>query len=246
VDDVPTMLLKIRHHAAFRQGAADLLPIALGIGAWGMMTGVAMVKSGMSVLEAVVMTLLVYAGSSQLAAMPLIAAGAPLWVIWATGFCVNLRFVVFSAHMRHYLMHWPLLARLVNGYFLTDNSYAVFIKKYPHPATGRRERLEQMAYWSGACFVNWACWIAASLLGIALTHLIPTSWGLGFAGILALLGILCALAGSRLHIVSAAAAGVAALVFYALPLRLNIVVAIALAVMICLLLERMQPEPRHD
>jgi predicted branched-subunit amino acid permease len=30
------------------------------------------------------MTLLVYAGSSQLAAIPLIVAGAPAWVIWAT------------------------------------------------------------------------------------------------------------------------------------------------------------------
>lgn len=211
-----------------------------------MMTGVAMVKSGMSVLEAVVMTLMVYAGSSQLASMPLIAAGAPLWVVWATGFCVNLRFVVFSAHMRNYLMHLPLLSRLINGYFLTDNSYAVFVKKYPVAAKGPRQRLEQLAYWSGACFVNWVCWIAASLLGIALTHLIPTSWGLGFAGILALLGILCALAGSRLHLVSAAAAGAAALVFYALPLRLNIVVAIALAVLICLLLDRQRTELAHD
>jgi predicted branched-subunit amino acid permease len=54
----------------------------------------------MSVVEAVAMTLFVYAGSSQLAAIPLIVAGAPAWVIWATGFCVNLRFVVFSLHLR--------------------------------------------------------------------------------------------------------------------------------------------------
>jgi predicted branched-subunit amino acid permease len=62
------------------------------------MTGVAMVKSGLSGLEAVLMTLIVYAGSAQLAAVPMIAAGAPLWVILAAAFCVNLRFVVFSAH----------------------------------------------------------------------------------------------------------------------------------------------------
>ena len=224
----------------------DLLPIALGIGAWGMMTGVAMVKSGMSVFEAIAMTMLVYAGSSQLAALPLIAAGAPLWVIWATGFCVNLRFVVFSAHLRQYLMHLPTLPRLMAGYFFTDNSYAVFIRKYPKPATTRRDRIEQMAYWSGVCFVTWSCWIAASLIGVALSHVIPTSWGLGFAGILALVGILCALAGSRLHLVSAAAAGTAALVFYTLPLRLNIVTAIAMAVAICLMLDRFNTEPAHD
>ena len=50
------------------------------------MTGVAMVQSGMSTVEALAMTLLVFAGSSQLAAIPLIAASAPVWVILATSF----------------------------------------------------------------------------------------------------------------------------------------------------------------
>ena len=82
------------------------------------------------------MTLLVYAGSSQLAAIPLIVAGAPAWVIWATGFCVNLRFVVFSLHLRAYLMHLPRWRRLVNGFLTADMSYALFTQ--PLPAAGRR------------------------------------------------------------------------------------------------------------
>ena len=78
-------------HAEFRRGAGDLLSVAPGFAAWGMMTGVAMVNSGMSVVEATLMTLLVFAGSAQLAAIPLIVAGAPVWVILAAAFCVNLR-----------------------------------------------------------------------------------------------------------------------------------------------------------
>lgn len=58
-----------------------MLGTSLGIAAWGLVTGVAMVKSGMSVPVAVVMSLLVYAGSAQLAVIPLLAAGAPLWVV---------------------------------------------------------------------------------------------------------------------------------------------------------------------
>jgi predicted branched-subunit amino acid permease len=238
--DCKNMFPRIYRHPHFRQGCLDLLPIALGIGAWGMMTAVAMVKSGMTPAEATLMTLLVYAGSSQLAAIPLLAAGAPLWVIWATSFCVNLRFVVFSAHLRGYMMHMPLWRRLLSGYFMTDNNYAVFTKRYPLPARSARGRVEQHAYFAGACFVNWACWITASLLGIGLTHAIPTHWGLGFAGLLALLGIMCALAGSRMHVLSAISAAVAALLFYSLPLRLNIVTGIAIAVAVCLLMERFQ------
>ena len=63
------------------------------------------------------------------------------------------------------------------------------------------------------------------------------SWGLGFAGILALLGIMCSLASSKLRVVSAGVAGAAAVVAYALPLKMNILVAIASAVALCLIVE---------
>ena len=71
----------LRRQPGFRAGMRDMASAALGIGAWGLMTGVAMVKSDMSVLEAVAMTLFVYAGSSQLAAIPLLAAGAPAGLV---------------------------------------------------------------------------------------------------------------------------------------------------------------------
>jgi hypothetical protein len=45
---------------------------------------------------------------------------------------------------------------------------------------------------------------------VALANFIPTSWGLGFAGILCLVGILCSLASTRMRVVSAAVAGAAA------------------------------------
>lgn len=236
-------LSHLRRHPAFRQGMRDVSPQSPGIAAWGMMTGVAMVKSGMSVFEAVAMTMTVFAGSSQLAAIPLIVAGAPAWVILATGFCVNLRFVVFSLHLRPFLMHLPLWQRLGHGYMTADLSYVLFTRKYHHPGQTPAEKLEQEAYLAGNDFLNWLSWIVASLLGIALANIIPTAWGLGFAGILCLLGVQCSLASSRLRIVSALVAGVAAVLAYALPLRLNIVFAIAVAVILCLSAERFRPRP---
>ncbi|BCO29402.1 hypothetical protein MIZ03_4325 [Rhodoferax lithotrophicus] len=224
-------------HPAFARGIRDMASVSPGLAAWGLMTGVAMVKSGMSPFEAVAMSLLVFAGSSQLAAMPLIAVGAPVWVILSTSFCVNLRFVVFSAHLRPYLMHLPLRWRLLHGYLTADMSYVLFTRHYHHPPVTELERREQMAYLSGGSLFNWISWQSASLLGIALTNVIPTHWGLGFAGILALLGVGCSLASSHLRRVSAGVAGMAAVVAYALPLKLNIVVAIASAVALCLIIE---------
>lgn len=224
-------------HPAFARGIRDMASVSPGLAAWGLMTGVAMVKSGMSPFEAVAMSLLVFAGSSQLAAMPLIAVGAPVWVILSTSFCVNLRFVVFSAHLRPYLMHLPLRWRLLHGYLTADMSYVLFTRHYHHPPVTELERREQLAYLSGGSLFNWISWQSASLLGIALTNVIPTHWGLGFAGILALLGVGCSLASSHLRRVSAGVAGMAAVVAYALPLKLNIVVAIASAVALCLIIE---------
>lgn len=239
-------LPSVHRHPAFRDGTRATAGVAPGIAAWGLMTGVAMVKSGMSVVEAVAMTLLVYAGSSQLAAIPLLVAGAPAWVILATGFCVNLRFVVFSLHLRSYLIHMPRWRRLLNGYFTADLSYALFTHQFPQPAQHADGQATQEAFLAGNYFVTWASWIAASLAGVALGNLVPAHWGLGFAGVLCLLGILCSLANTPLRVLAGAVAGAAAVAAYALPLKLNIVVAIAVAVLLCFWLEgRVPPRLRR-
>ncbi len=230
-----------RRHTEFWDGIRDQGSVAMGIAAWGLMTGVAMVQSGQSALEALLMTLIVYAGSAQLAAVPMIAAGAPLWVILAAAFCVNLRFVVFSAHLRPYLMHLPRWQRLATGYVTGDLSYVFFARRYPIPGRTAAELSQQQAYLAGNCAVNYLAWMIASVIGIALAKAIPTEWGLGFAGILALLGVLSSLASSPLRIVSAGVAGAAAVAAWALPLKLNILVAIACAVALCLLLEQTPP-----
>jgi len=233
-------------HPAFNEAARGMLPLATGIAAWGLMTGVAMVKSGMSVFEALAMTFLVYAGSSQLAAIPLIVAGAPLWVILATSFCVNLRFVVFSLHLRPYMMHMPRWRRLLNGYLTADMSYAMFTRRFPAPGTTPEAWREEEAFLSGNYFVTWTSWMGASVVGIVLGNLIPTSWGLGFAGVLCLVGITCSLANTPLRRLAAVIAGAAAVTTYALPLKLNIVAAILIAVAVSFWLERRTPPAARE
>jgi len=228
----------IRRQPEFRQGVRDMSSVAVGIGAWGLMTGVAMLKSGMSVFESVAMTLLVYAGSSQLAAIPLLMAGAPAWVILATGFCVNLRFVVFSLHLRPYLMHMPRWRRITHGYLTADMSYALFTRKYAQPPLTRAEEQAQEAYLTGNYCVTWCAWMGMSLLGIGLANMIPQSWGLGFAGVLSLVAIVCSMATTRLRLLAVLIASATAVAAYALPLKLNIVAAIGVAVLACFWLEK--------
>jgi predicted branched-subunit amino acid permease len=235
------VLKSVHGHPAFREGMRATLSVAPGIAAWGLMTGVAMVKSGMSVVEAVAMTLFVYAGSSQLASIPLIVAGAPAWVIWATGFCVNLRFVVFSLHLREYLMHLPRWRRMVNGFLTADLSYALFTSRFARAPETPGEEREQESFLAGNYFVTWTSWVGASLAGIALANAIPSAWGLGFAGVLCLVGVLASLTNTPLRILAAAVASAVAVAAYALPFKLNIVAAIGVAVVLCFWMEGRMP-----
>jgi predicted branched-subunit amino acid permease len=220
-------------HPEFRRGAREMAEITPGIAAWGLITGVAMVKAGLSVPLAVLMSLLVYAGTAQLAVLPLMAGGAPLWVVWATAACVNLRFVIFSAQWRPYLTGYPRAERLAMTYFTADLNYVIFMRRFPVAEPSP----EQRPYFWGGTMVNWSSWQLPSLAGIALGETIPAGWGIGFAGTLALIGLTCSLLVDRASLVAAAVAGCAAVAAYALPLKLNIVVAIAAAVAIGLLVD---------
>lgn len=215
----------------------DMSGIAIGIGAWGLVTGMAMIQSGLGLPLSLAMSLLVFAGSAQLATMPLIAAGAPLWVVWATAACVNLRFVIFSASWRPYLRVYPLAQRLRIAYFTADLNYVMFMRRFPEA----RPSAAQMPYFWGGAITNWSSWQLSSLAGIFLADAIPSHWGIGFAGTLALLGLTASLLSDRSTWVAAGASGCAAVAAYALPLKLNIVVAIAAAVAIGLLIDHTAP-----
>lgn len=211
----------------------------MGLAVWGLITGVTMVKSGLSPAMAVFMSLAVYAGSAQLAALPLMASGAPVWVVWAAAVCVNLRFVVFSAQWRPYFSGYPLAQRARLAYFTADLNYVLFMRRFPEP----KPAPEQLPYFWGGIAVNWFSWQTMSMLGIFLGDLVPSAWGLGFAGTVTLIALMCSMLSDRASRVAAAVAGCAAVAAYALPLKLNILVAIAAAVAIGLLIDHTTPKP---
>jgi predicted branched-subunit amino acid permease len=184
------------------------------------------------------MTLVVYAGSAQLAALPLLAAGAPLWVIWATAFCMNLRFVIFSAHWRKYFGHLPRGRRLALMYLAADLNYVLFVRRFPDPVPAP----EHLPYFLGSVTWSWLSWQIPALLGIVLADRVPTDWGLGFAGVLALLGLAYSTLSGRNSWIASGLAAAAAVAAFQLPLKLNVVVAIAVGVAVGMLLDRRWPD----
>lgn len=232
-------------HGAFRLGVRDMSSPAIGIAAWGLVTGVAMVKSGLSIPVALAMSLLVFAGSAQLAVIPLLAAGAPMWVLWATAACVNLRFLILSAQWRPYWGHLPRPQRLRMAYFAADLNFVQFMRRFPRP----EPHPDQSPYFWGGATLTWSAWQLPSIAGIFLGDRVPGHWGLGFAGILVLIGLVGSMLTDRATWAAAAVAALTAVGAYALPLKLNILVAIAAAVAIGLVIDHTTPravQPEED
>ena len=221
----------------FSRGVRGMLPFAPGVAAWGLVTGVAMVESGMGTGYAVLASLVIYAGSAQLATLPLLAAGAPLAVVLGAAFCVNLRFVLYSAQWRAVFEPLPRWQRLALGFFAADLNLIAFQRDWPQgaPAPG------QVRYFVGGAALVWGAWQIASIGGCLLAGAIPTAWGLGFAGTLAMLGVTWGLIRDRVTVLAALTAATAAVAAFALPLKLNIVVAIAAAVAAGLVADRARP-----
>jgi predicted branched-subunit amino acid permease len=210
----------------FREGAAEALPMAIGIAAWGLVAGVAMAKSGMGVPLAIFMSLVVYAGSAQIASLPLIAAGAPAWVVWATTLCVCLRFMAFSFHYRPYFTHLTARQRLACSFLMGDTNFALFFRRYSAPTRDQ----QHVDYFLGSAVVTFAVWQVSIVTGIVAGAGIPATWGLEFAGTMALLALTCTQLRSPTTWVASIVAACAAVAAYALPLKMNILVAIAAAI----------------
>ncbi|WP_053076809.1 AzlC family ABC transporter permease [Caenimonas sp. SL110] len=221
-----SQFIALTRRPLFREGVRDGAPMAIGIFAWGLVAGVAMAKSGMGVPLALFMSIVTYAGSAQIAALPLIASGAPVWVVCATCLCVCLRFLAFGFHYRPYFAHLPRGRRLAMSYLIGDSNFAVFARRFESPEPG--VRYEQ--YFLGSALITFVAWQVSITIGIVAGSAIPTSWGLGFAGTMALLAMLCTQLRSPSTWVAALVAACAAVAAYALPLKLNILVAIAAAV----------------
>jgi len=223
-DPAQHMSTVTEHHdpELWREGLKTGLPTLFGIAAWGMVVGIAMVKSGLTVLQATGMTLFVYAGSAQLASLPLILAHAPIWVVFATGLVVNLRFVIFSALLGPHFAHLPWKQRLVYGYISGDLTVALFLQRFPTtaPMPGK------LSYLQGLMFPNWLSWQTGSLIGIFLGSTIPTAWGLGFAGTLAILCITVPLVVNSAVLCGVIVAAAVSVAASSLPYKLGLLAAV--------------------
>lgn len=234
-------------------GVRDMAPALPAIGIWGVVTGVAMIQSGLTTMQALGMTFIVYAGSAQLVSLPLFAAAVPLPIIWVSAMIVNLRFMIYALGVRPFLRSLSRTRRLVYGVGTVDYLAAAFLRRFDHPPleqplllkddrqVGRYPYLE---YFKGAAITGWCVWQTGSIAGILLAQWIPPAWGLEFVATLALLAMLLPLVTDRPGLVCVAVASLVSVLLAHLPLNLGLLAAVLAAVAAAMLVEG--PRRGHD
>lgn len=210
---------------AFRRGVRDAVPLLLGIVPFGLVAGIAAVNAGFGLPTAVGLSLVVFAGASQIAALELLGQSAPLSVVVATAVVINLRYLMYSASIAPYFREFTARWKAVLAYVLTDQAYAISVASY------RSDRaVDRKWYYLGAAVTLWVVWQVTTVAGVLLGTGVPDAWGLEFAIPLVFLAILVPAIEDRPSAVAAAVGGALAVLGAGLPLNLGLLVGAAVGI----------------
>ncbi len=215
------------------EGVRLVGPSLPGLISWGVVSGIALVKSGLTVTQALGMTWVVFSGTAQLAALPLIASGASYLMIAFTIALTNLRFLVYSASISRDLRRLRSPLRALLGYLTTDNGLAIY--QMSDPANRRRQRV---AFIMGCNTPVWVGWQIGSMVGIGLATVLPGSDELSYLGLLAVLAIVVQMTQTRIAFWTVAVAGVIAVIGTNWSMGLGMIAAITAGIVVALGLER--------
>jgi len=219
-------------------GARDTLPMLVGAAPFGVIFGTLAASGPLAAWQGQLMSMSVYAGSSQFIALGLVDAHAGLLVIWFTTLIVNLRHMLYAAALLPQVAGLPARWRWTLGFLLTDETFAVmngYYRRHPHAPLGHW-------YFLGSCLAmygNWQCWTLAGLLfGAAFPRL--QSLGLDFAMVATFIAIVVPQLARLPHFCAALAAGLAAWLLKDLPYKLGLLAAVLAGVAVGTVLLRRQ------
>ena len=219
-------------HRDFIDGARDSLPILLGVVPFALICSVAAVSVGLTPYEAMGMSLIVFAGASQLAVLQLMGQGAVWLVMVLTAWTINLRFSMYSATLAPYLQEEPLHRKAPFAYILSDQAFGVSISRFSN------ELPDNPAwFYYGTATTVWLTWILCAIAGALLGTLIPESWGFDFAFPLSFMALMFAALKDRPTVLAAIVGGVSAVLTKGLPYNLGLILAATLGIAAGLLAE---------
>jgi 4-azaleucine resistance transporter AzlC len=218
----------------FIAGVRAELPILLGVIPFGLIFGVLAIGADLPPTVAQAMSFIVFAGSAQFIAIPLLGAGAATAVLWLTTFIVNVRHMLYSASVAPFTRQLPAGWRWLLAYLLTDEAYVVSILHYNDDTVPDAHK---HYFLLGAGLTLWTTWQISTAVGIFLGAQIPNSWGLDFTLALTFIAMVMPVLKDRPTVAAALAAGVVAVLANPLPYKMGLMLAAVTGIIVGLLIE---------
>jgi len=209
--------------AEFLAGVRAEMPILLGVFPFGLIYGFTAIQAGLPPLAAILMSSIIFAGSAQLITARLIGSGTPGLVIALTAAVVNLRHALYGASIAPYVKHLRPLWRVLIGYLLTDEAYAVAIAYYLK--TDAETHPNRHWYTLGAGVTLWAGWQFSSTFGVLVGGSVPPALGLDFTLALTFIALTIPVLKDRPMLAAAVCAGAVAVLANDLPFKLGLMAA---------------------
>jgi 4-azaleucine resistance transporter AzlC len=197
--------------AARRRLLIDAMGIAASALGFGFVYGLAArEQAGFSPIEAIAMSLIVFGGASQFAAVGYVASGLA-WpaIVLLTGL-LNARHLLYSAALAPWFRDVPLVRRAVAAHLVTDEAFALSVAHFR-----RLGRTDEWGYWVAAIVATLIPWNLATAAGVFLGGQIPdpARFGVDIIFPAAMIGLSVGLITGRRELVAAiVGAGVAVIV----------------------------------
>ncbi len=190
-------------------GIRRAFPIVLGYVPVGFAYGVLATKSGISNLNTVVMSLLVFAGSAQFIAVGMLAASSGAVAVIATTFVVNLRHLLMSASLSPFMGRWSVGQLALFSYQITDETFAMNVSQ-------GKELNDTKAEVFALDTTSQLSWVCGGALGAFASGLIADvkPLGLDFALAGMFIGLLVFQVNSLVKLATALCAGVVGTILY--------------------------------
>ena len=205
----------------FLEGLKDCLPLQIGVVPFGIVFGIVGLDAGLTPLQTFLMSSILFGGASQIVFTQLYASGTPFAILVTTVSAVNLRHILYGIVMSEYLQKLPLKWRLLLGYLLTDEAFAI-----SHQRFTQRHCSESMHYHLlGSGIMLWSCWQISTIIGIIAGPKIPDFFQLSFAVPLTFIAVVVPSLAHFPQIFASLISGCAALVFQFLPFNLWLIIA---------------------
>lgn len=183
-----------------RRVVVDGLGIIATAAGFGLVYGLAARAAGFSPLEASAMSVIVFAGAAQFAAVGYVLGGFSwLGVVVLTAF-LNARHLLYGAALAPYIADRPRPLRALMAHLLTDESFALSIAHFR-----RIGRADPWGYWWAAIVTTFIPWNVATFLGVAIGGEIPDPgrYGLDVVFPAAMAGLAVGLITGRRELVAA-------------------------------------------